>query len=33
MRWMIAALGVLGLGAGLLHRSLKRVGGPHRWYL
>ena len=33
MRWMIAALGVLGLGAGLLYRSLKRVGGPHRWYL
>lgn len=32
-KWMIAALGLLGLGAGVLHRTRKRVRVPHRWYL
>ena len=32
-KWMIAALGLLGLGAGALYRARKRVRVPHRWYL
>jgi len=32
-RWMLTVLGLLGLGAGFLYRSHKRVGVPHRWYL
>ena len=33
MRWLLAALGLLGLGAGVLYRNQKRVRVPHRWYL
>lgn len=33
MRWLVAVLGLLGLGAGLLYRTHKRVRVPHRWYV
>jgi len=33
MRWVVAALGLLGFGAGVLYRSRKKVEVPHRWYL
>jgi hypothetical protein len=33
MKWMMAALGLVGLGAGVLYRNRKDVRVPHRWYL
>ena len=33
LKWMMAALGLVGLGAGVLYRNRKDVRVPHRWYL